>query len=217
MFQFQFSNKQIVSRNKTSYPVTLADVKLKSLYYQDNPTDTSQDSFVNDFLIPTIVDNWEYSTNYLLLDQNLKTYVPNIQYINDNSLEMSLYYLNIRSVENVSYFPLEWNEVDPKTILPSTDYLVTTELLKTSSKLKIKKDNLPIILFNITNNLQADILAGFENNDFTNLDPEIKEALAMQVATALDVREGYCKGYYKEKIEEIYEKFSIQKQLISFI
>ncbi|MFT6842661.1 MAG: hypothetical protein ACJASR_001430 [Psychroserpens sp.] len=217
MFKFNFTNKKIISRNTSSYPIDLADVKEKSAFYEENPTDTSMDNYVINTLIPNIVDDWEESTNYLLLDQVIKAYVPDLQFINSNSLEIGLNYLNIREVNSIKYYPSNWNEEAIKTILNSTNYIITEELLKISSKLKIKKEYLPITLFNITNNLESEIQAGFASNDFSTLNPQIKEVLSMQAATAVDVRQGYCKGFYNEIIYELYEKFSIEKQLVSFI
>ena len=168
-------------------------------------------------MIPTIVEDWENSTHYLLLDQIIKVFVPDIQFLNNNSLEISLNYLNIRAVDYIQYYPNDWDEASAKTVLDSSYYIITDELLKIASKLKIKREHLPITLFNIHNNLESQLQAGFASNDFTNLDPEIKEALCMQVATAVDVKTGYCKGYYNGRIESLYEKFSIEKQLVSFI
>jgi len=217
MFKFNFTNKQIISRNTATYPILLADVKAKSFFYMDNPTDTSQDDFVTDFLIPTIICDWENSTNYLLLDQVIKAYVPDLQFINNNSLEIGLHYLNIREIDEINYYPFDWDEIVAKTTLDSGDYIITQELLAIDSKLKIKKENIPLRLFNIKNNLEVQLQAGFLANDFTSLDPEIKDALAMQIATALDTKMGYCKGFYNGRIIETYDKFSLEKQLVSFI
>ena len=39
----------------------------------------------------------------------------------------------------------------------------------------------------------------------------------MQVAVTIDVKNGYCEDYYSTMIREIYAKYSLRKQLISFI
>lgn len=217
MFKFSFSNEKIISKNTSSFPIVLDDVKSKSFFYIDNPTDTTEDDFVNNFLIPTVIEDWEESTHYLLLDQTLKNYVPDIGVINNNSLEICLNYLNIREVESIKYYPDSWNEIDPKLLLDVGDYNITEELLNITSKLKLKKTVLPLVFFNIKNNLESQIKAGFLDNDFSSMDSEIKQGLAMQVATAIDIKNGYCSNYYSDRIESIYAKYSIQKQLISFI
>jgi len=217
MFKIKFENKKLISRETSSYTVSLADVKLKSFYYLDNPTDTEQDSFVENFLIPTIIDDWEENTNYLLLDQQFKVYIPDLYYINSKYLEMSLGYLNLRTINSINYYPSNWNESDPKSVLDPISYRISEELLQIPSSLIIKNEYLPLDLFDTKNNLEADISAGFASNDFTNLESEIKDALTMQIATAIDIKMGYCDGYYNDKIETIYAKYSSYKSLISFL
>jgi len=217
MFKIKFENKKLISRETSSYPVSLADVELKSFYYLDNLTDTSQDSFVESFLIPTIIDDWEENTKYLLLDQQFKVYIPDLYYINSKYLEMSLGYLNLRTINSINYYPSSWNESDAKSVLDVTNYRISEELLQIPSNLIIKSEYLPLDIYDTKNNLEADISAGFASNDFTNLDPEIKDALTMQIATAIDIKMGYCDGYYNDKIETIYAKYSAYKNLISFL
>ena len=108
MFQFNFENKKIISRNISSYTILLADVKARSKFYLENPTDTDQDSYVVNFIIPSVIKDWELSTKFLLLDQLIQAYIPNIQYINSNSLEMKIENLNIREVDFIKYYPQDF-------------------------------------------------------------------------------------------------------------
>ena len=217
MFQFNFENKKIISRNISSYPILLADVKARSKFYLENPTDTDQDSYVVNFIIPSVIKDWELSTKFLLLDQLIQAYIPNIQYINSNSLEMKIENLNIREVDFIKYYPQDWNESDARITLDPDFYLVTEEIMQIPSKIKIKKENLPISLFNIQNNFQIQYQVGYLGNDFTNLPQQIKDALAMQAATIIDIRNGYCEDFYSTLIQEAYAEYTIEQQLISFI
>ena len=130
---------------------------------------------------------------------------------------MSLGYLNLRTINSINYYPSNWNESDPKSVLDPISYRISEELLQIPSSLIIKNEYLPLDLFDTKNNLEADISAGFASNDFTNLESEIKDALTMQIATAIDIKMGYCDGYYNDKIETIYAKYSSYKSLISFL
>ena len=216
MFKFEFSNKKTISRDVTTYPITLATVKAKSFYFIDNPTDESQETYITS-LIASVMLNWEDYTGYLIQDQTVKAFVPNIRDVNDYNLQIDLTNLNIRTIDYVKYYPYDWDQAEAKTTLDSSYYLITDELNRVPSSLKMLYDYVPLQLFSIKNNLEVQYAAGFEDNDFTDLNQQIIDALSMQVAAAVDVKNGYCEDYYSGLIKEVYAKYSIQKQQISFI
>lgn len=217
MYKFEFSNKKTISFAELAYPVDLAAVKAKSFYFVENPDDESFDSYISDTLIPSVTRNWEQATNYALLDKTIKVFVPDIQQVNSEKLEVKFSVLNVRELINVKYYPKNWNESDTKTTLDPEKYLISEELLRESSFLRIKKDYVPLEFFPQANNLEAELKIGFEENDFTNLEQEIKDALAMQVAATIDVKKGYCEDYYSTIIRQVYTKYSLRKELISFV
>lgn len=217
MFKFLFSKRQTISRDTSSYPITLANVKDKSFYFNENPSDDSQDDYINNIVIPNVIRGWEKETKYLLLDQTIKAFVPSLQYINSKDLEIELTSLNVRSISGITYYPETWNESDAKSTLISSYYLTTSEIVPTPSKIRIKTDYVPLSLFPISNNFEIQYLAGFESNDFTNLNQDIIDALSMQAAVIIDVRNGYCEDFYSNIIYDTYNDYSIDKQLVSFI
>lgn len=217
MFKFIFSKKQTISRNTNSYPISLSDVKDKSFYFSENASDSSQDDYINNIVIPNVILNWEKETKYLILDQTIKAFVPSLQYINSQNLEIELNSLNIRELSDIIYYPENWNESDAKTTLTSSYYISTSEIDTTPIKIRMKKAYTPLILFPISNNLQIQYSAGFESNDFTELSNEIKDCLAMQASVIIDAKNGYCEDFYSNIIYETYNDYSIDKQLVSFI
>lgn len=217
MFKFEFSNKSTVSIDLSPYPITLSEVKLYSFYFKDNGADVTQDSYIENVLIPKIVRNWEDDTKYLILDQTVKTFVPDLQRINSPDLEMPLNALNVREIDHVKYYPSNWDEEDAKTELTEDEYFFTDELNRTPKSLRIKKETGAISLYPMTNNLEVQFKGGFAGNSFASLNPEIKQALLMQVALAIDVKNGYCDDFYSDAIKEVYAKNSIQEDLISII
>jgi hypothetical protein len=184
VFKYIFSNKKVLTRNTGTYPITLSEIKEKSFYFLDNPSDTSQDSYINNVLIPNTIKDWERSTKYLLLDQEIEAFIPNIQFINTSNLEMIVNNINVRSVEEIKYYPEDWDE---------------------------------IVLFPITNNFEVRYKGGFEANDFNSLDETIKQALCVQVATQIDVKQGYCEDYYRDVIESAYAEYEIQQDYVCVI
>ena len=217
MFNFEFCNNKTITIDRSSFPILLADIKAMSFYFKSNPTDTTQDDFIEDFIIPKIIFDWEKNTRYLLLDQTIKSFVPNIQYINSSTFELPLSALNVRVIGDVKSYPCDWNQTDAKTILDVSNYYFTEEVSTDPKKFKIKKGCLDLRLYPVTNNLEVEFEAGFEDNDFSTMDQEIKDCLSMQGAIAIDVKNGFCDSYYSELIEEIYTKYTIKKELISFI
>jgi hypothetical protein len=217
VFKYIFSNKKVLTRNTGTYPITLSEIKEKSFYFLDNPSDTSQDSYINNVLIPNTIKDWERSTKYLLLDQEIEAFIPNIQFINTSNLEMIVNNINVRSVEEIKYYPEDWDEIASKSILSTDDYLVTSEIKNSSKKIRLKKDKGSLVLFPITNNFEVRYKGGFEANDFNSLDETIKQALCVQVATQIDVKQGYCEDYYRDVIESAYAEYEIQQDYVCVI
>lgn len=217
MFEFIFSNKTTLSTNKNSYPITIEDVKAKSFYFKDNPEDDTFDDYITNFIIPKVVDNWEDETKYILLDSTIQSFVPNIEFINSNRLAISLDNLNVRNVSNIKYYEYDTDLPESKVILDSDYYNLSQESKKTSRKITLRTDVLPLQLFPIENNLECNYVAGFEDNDFTDLDVDIKNCLASQASIIFDVKQGYCDNYYRDFIEDVYNKYTLKKRLISIL
>ena len=208
-------NKKITTINTSSYPITINDIKLKSEYFNLNSTDTSLDNYIQNIVIPNIIRNWEFETKYFILDQRLVNYLNFIDkylyfYINGNDF-LSLNALNVRQINSIKYYPCDWDNIAPKTTLDNNFYYFTPELLANPMKFKIKDDNSILRLYKIENNFEIDFNAGFLNNNFSTLNPEIKDCLAMQGATVIDRKQGFCSGAYDAIIADCYDKFGINK------
>lgn len=214
---FTFSNTKTVSRNKNSYPITLDDVKDKSFYFKDNPDDDSLDDYIEDFVIPKIVSDWEDSTKYILLDTETKSFVPNIEFINSNRLPLSLPQLNVRSVESVKYYEYDVALPSTKTTITDSYYSVSDEVKVTPKKIYLHYSLLPLRIYPIENNIECSYLAGFEDNDFTNLSQDIKDCLAAQASLVIDIKQGYCDNFYVDFITKVYDDYSLPKRLIEII
>ncbi len=217
MFNFEFSNNKIISRDSSSYPITIETVKAKSFYFQNNPEDESQDTYITEVLIPAVVRNWERNTGYLILDTTIQSFVPNIQNINSFKLEIPFSNLNIRSIESIKYYPSCWDEIETKTTMDLADYKISQEILRKPSSFRLSKNSCSLCIYPISNNLEANYSGGFLDNDFSTLDQEIKDALNMQAAVAIDTKNGYCDDYYSGLIYDAYSKFSKEKTLVTFI
>lgn len=212
---FSFGVSDIITRNTNSYPITLSELKASgySKFYQLNPTDTSMDSRANEF-IAQMVDSWERSTKYLLLDQTIKCYVPDLARINNNKFYADLDYLNVRSIDYVKYYKQDWNNEDAKLTMESSLYYFTNEIVSIPMKFKPKQI---IELYPIQNNLEVQIKGGFLNNDFSTLKSEIKKCLLYAVSQAIDVYKDICSKFYDDLINEIESKYSIKKQIFEIL
>jgi hypothetical protein len=215
MFKFEFSNTKTTSRDTSPYPILLADVKAKSFYFIDNSSDTSLDNYINDLIIPSVVKDWEDETGYILLDSVIRAFVPSLEFVSSDRLKISLKHTNIRSVSSLNYYNFDWNLSDAKETI--TDYILTEELIDIPSGVMLNDTILPLNLYPIENNLEITYLAGFSGNTFTNLDPDIKNCLAMQAALAIDVKQGYCDNYYTPLIEKVYQNYTIKTSAISIL
>lgn len=218
MYKFEFSTKKILNINTSSYPVTLADIKKVSQFYKQNPDDTSQDSYVEDTLIPASVENWEEQTRFLLLDQQIKASIPSIGTILSEKIQLYNTFLNVRNTLTFSYYPRRWDHITPKTEIDPADYYINPESLGTSQVYKLfHRPWVPIQLYTVDNNLEIIFNAGYADNDFSTLPKEIKDALAMQVASQIDVLQGYCIDLYSKIIAMYYDKFALIQPLASII
>lgn len=214
---FVFSNTQTISRDTSSYPITLADVKDKSFYFKDNPDDDSFDDYIEDFVIPKIISDWEDTTKYILLDSEIKSFIPNIEFINSQRLALKLKHLNIRSLEELKYYEYDVELPDNKTEITSDYYNVSDELNKIVRKIYLNYSLLPLRIYPIENNIECSYLAGFADNDFTNLSQDIKDCLAAQASVVFDVKQGYCDNYYVDFISKVYNDYSAVERLIEII
>jgi hypothetical protein len=214
MFQFSFSITKTVSKNISLYPITLAQVKDRSEYFRQNPTDSSLDSFINSLVIPKVVNDWEINTGYLLLDRTVQAFVPNIQNILGEQINISFEHLNIREFTNIKYYSDTWDYSTGKLTFDSEKYFFIPEAANYPAKLNFKENYLPVQFFQMRNNLEANYKAGFLNNVFTTLNSAIVDGLACQAAMAVDARTGFCQDFFSDIIMEIYAEYSIIKQEI---
>lgn len=214
---FIFENTKTVSRDISSYPITLEDVKAKSFYFKDNPDDESFDSYIETFVIPKVVNDWEETTKFILLDSEIKAYIPNLEFINSNRLPLSLEQLNIRSIDSLKYFEYDINLPAERVQINSDYFSKSEELKKVPINIYLHNSLLPLHLYPITNNLECSYKAGFEDNDFDNIPVDIKDCLAAQASIIFDVKQGYCDNYYLDFIAKTYDDYSAVKRLIEII
>lgn len=212
MLLFNFSNTKTITKNTTTYPIVAADVKARSEYFRQNPSDTSLDSYITNMIIPKIVFDWEKSTGYLLLDRTVQAFVPDLRAIIGEQLNIGFEHLNIRTFTSVKYYPEDWDYSAARSTFDSSNYFILPECARESAKLNFKEAYLPIELFSIQNNLECNYAAGFENNVFTTLSGTIKDALASQAALAVDAKTGFCQDFGLTIIGEAYAEYSINKQ-----
>lgn len=218
MIEFGFTVKKQISRNVSSYPVVLNDVKTFSQFYIDNPASTKYDNIINNIWIPAFVNDWEMSTSFILQDTSVQAFVPNIGTILSYYADINFDSLNIRSISSIKYYPENWNQSDDKTTLDSAKYLVSDEIQNISKKLNIKKEYLPLNLYAKTMNLEANYTCGYSLNNFSAIPQEIKNAIAMQVAMKIDNGEGLgCDEALVPFIEQTYSKYTISRQQVCFI
>jgi len=214
---FIFSNTKTVSRDTSSYPITLADVKDKSFYFKDNPDDTTLDDYIEDFVIPKIISDWEDSTKYILLDTEIKSFVPNIEFINSNRLPLSLSHLNVRSIESIKYYEHDVSLPSTKTEITSSYYSTSEEIKITPKKIYLHYSLLPLRIYPIENNIECNYLAGFASNNFATLSQDVKDCLAAQASLVIDIKQGYCDNFYVDFITKVYDDYSVAKRLIEII
>lgn len=212
---FKFSVKKQISKNETSYPVSLADVKKFCQFYIDNPSSTKYDAEINSIWIPMFVDDWESSTNFILLDTEITAYIPDIEVIITPYIDLALQSLNIRDVANFKYYPYDWDLSSAKTTLAASTYILNEEVDTIPVKMNLKQNNLPLCLYPKRNNMETTYICGYADNDFTNTPKDIINAIAMQVAMYIDNNEGLgCEEKYLPFIEKAYAKYTISNQVI---
>jgi hypothetical protein len=205
-----FNDVEIVTRNTISYPITVDDVKAYSKYFRKtDPSDTSQDAFISK-MIARVVDGWEAETGFLLLDQTFKTSLYNQEYIYHHFIGRFTR-LNLRSFGDFLYHPRDWNETDAKIILSSDNYIIHSELNTTPAMFQLSSDNQYLSLYPAYNNLETEVVGGYDSNDFSSMPQEIKDALAMQVSDIIDADNDICgcDGFYSQEVKRIYCKYTI--------
>lgn len=215
--KFSFSDKRTITRNTSSYPIILSDIKGRSEYFRQNPTDATLDNWINQIIIPKIIYDWEKSTGYLILDQTIQAQVPDLWVIRQEQINITFEHLNIREFSSIKYFPENWNYTDPKLVFEASDYFIIPEISRKAARLNFKQEKLPITIYACHNNLEANYKAGFQNNNFTDLNPLIKDALSSQAASMVDAKTGYCQDFDATIVEEVYSQYSINKDGITII
>lgn len=214
MYRFGFTVTKTISKNTSSYPISLSDIKAKSEYFRQNPSDTSFDSYISNVIVPMVVFDWEKDTKYLLLDQTIQAFVSDLSFINTEQVNMFFDHLNIREFTNFKYYPTTWDYSSAKTEISSSNYFIVPEAGRESALFNIKKSLLPLEFFQIRNNLETNYKAGFEDNNFTSLNSMIKDALSSQAAMVIDSKTGFCQDFYSTIIEETYGNYSLNNQQV---
>ena len=209
-----FCDIQELTRNITSYPITVADVKSYSKYYRKSKDDT-QNAFIEK-IIAQVVLNWEAESGFLLLDQTFKTSLYNQRVIYQN-FKGSLTKLNIRSFGNILYHPCNWNQADAKEVLSTDLYYWTPESGTTPAMFQLKNGVLHLSLLDVYNNLEVTITGGYALNNFTNIPQDIANCLAMQCSDIFDSDNEMCgcEGFYSYEIQRIYQKYKPYTTTIS--
>lgn len=217
MFKYAFSLTKTTSKNTSSYPISIADIKDKSEYFKLNPTDTSYDSYINNVVIPMVISDWESDTGYILLDRTVQSFVPNLAHMLTEQLNLGFEHLNIREFTNFKYYPTTWDYSAVKSEIKNTNYFIVPESGRQFALFNIKESYAPLEIFQIRNNLECNYKAGFEDNDFTNLDDSVKQALEAQAAMVIDSKTGFCQDFYSTIIAEAYADYSIEKQEVAIV
>lgn len=210
-----FCDVQELTRNITSYPITVADVKRRLKYYNYGQlNDSTNDPFIQD-LIQQAVLNWEDETDFLLLDQTFKTSLYNQREIYQG-FKGRLTRLNVRSFGNILYYPYNWNEVDSKQILSTDLYYWTPESGTTPAIFQLKSGVSYLSLLEVYNNLEVTVTGGYALNNFANIPQDITNCLAMQCANLFDTvkeKQGDC--FYEYEVKRIYAKYKPYTTTIS--
>ena len=212
--KFSFGNVKRLSYNQTSYPITLADVKAYSRWFETSPTDTSIDTWIENFVIPKAVEQFESTSGYLILDQTFQASIRSLQSPIYETFQVELIHLNVRSVNDVLYYPCDWNNTDAKTILDTENYYFISEQGNAPYVFNLKSCYLSF--YEIQNNIQTSYAGGFEDNDFTNLPVDILETLKMYAADIVDIRKNICdcSGFNDGWISQTINKYSRIKDLL---
>ena len=212
--KFSFGNVKRLTYNQTSYPITLADIKAYSRWYIENPTDTTFDTWVEQVAIPIAIEEFENKAGYLILDQTFQATIRSLQSPIYETFQAELIHLNIRSINDVLYYPCDWNNTDAKTILDTENYYFTAEQGNTPYIFNLEKCYFSF--YEIQNNIQTSYTGGFQDNNFTNLPVDILKALKMQVSDIIDITRGLCgcEGFYSGLISQTINKYSRIKDLL---
>ena len=214
---FNFSITKTISKDISSYPIILQDVVFRSEYFRSAGDDGSLNSYITSLVIPKVVNDWEKSTGYLLLDQTIQAFIPDLKSINTNQINIGFNHLNIREFTNFKYYTCDWNYTDAKSIFDASKYFMIPEAGTESAKLNFRQDYLPITGFSMLNNFEANYKAGFAGNNFTTLNAAIKDTLACVAASVIDKEKGFCGGVFDEPNAQIYAEYSINKQMVMII
>lgn len=200
-----FTNFTQLTTLSTPLPITPAEVRAKSQYFENNRNDTSLDAEINAEILQGVL-NWEGETKFLLFDQTFKVFIYN-QYTFNPDFCADLPVLNVYSFDSIKYYPCDWNFTDSKTTLASNLYYFTEQCGVRSAIFRMPNTNLQI--YKEYSNLELNAKGGYENNDFTNMPLEIKNALIMMTADAFDGKKGMCGARYTSEVNRIYGKYKL--------
>lgn len=199
-----FINFISLTQNTATLPITPAEVRAISQYFEDKREYAGIDTEISQYILEAVF-NWENETGFLLLDQTFKAFLYNEYYITHNFVAR-LPVLNIYSVDNIKYYPCNWNYTDAKIILDPALYFITPEAGADTMKFQLRGGCLEV--FKMYNNIEFNGKGGYENNDFTNMPLEIKRALILMTADIVDIRKGLCacQGAFHKEILSRYKK-----------
>ena len=192
-----FTNFTSLTQNTATLPITPAEVRANSQYFENNRADTTFDADITQIIIDNVI-NWERETSFLLWDCTFKVFIYD-QFTFNERFIARLPVLNVYSVDSIKYHPCNWNYTDAKITLDPSLYFTTPAVGTDTMKFQLRNCNLRT--FEMHNNLEFNGKGGYQNNDFTNMPIDIKRALVLNTADVFDARKGLCKcngGYYDE-------------------
>jgi len=207
-----FNNIKQLSYDETTFPITIADVKFQSKWFQTNPTDTSLDTYITNDVIPVCIAEFEKETGFLIQNQTYKATIPSLQSPIYKTFKAQLIHLNVRSVNDVLYYPCNWNGSDAKTILATENYNWLNEEGDTSKIFELKPCYLDF--YEMPNNFEVTYAGGYLN--FANMPKDLKRGLAKYAADLVDVRQELCdcNSIYREFVNSIVRKYRRYTTLI---
>jgi hypothetical protein len=188
----EFVSVEQLTYNDATFPITLADVKFHSKWFNENADDTTLDNYITNFRIPQAVKSFESATGFLIQDQTYSATINSLQSPIYQGFRAGLIHLNVRSVNDVLYFPCGWNGIDARSILDTENYIFTEASGNVAKHFYLKACSFSF--YEIENNIKVSYSAGYENNNFTNIPKDIKNCLAMHSADVIDIKKGLCDG-----------------------
>lgn len=185
-FQVLQKNELVISRDTSSYPILLDEVKM---WCEISLQNTQKDTLIQNKIIPTVVDQWENKTRFFLLDTQRKGILNSQDYA---FCKVRLEALNVREILEIEYYPASYEQGPASFLDIANDITFEHEINATSAKVYYKNRYLALYK-NFKNKLSISYQAGYENNDFSNMPKKIKNALLEMCYNEFHKAIGSCK------------------------